>query len=203
MATTYTMASLTFDELDDAGKERAREWMRAGVCDDSWWYEGVYDDAERVCEILGVELDRKDGKRPAIYFSGFSSQGDGACFEGVYRYAPGCARKIREYAPEDTRLHAIADTLTAVQRPACYSVTARITHQGHYCHEYSTRIESGCGRGRFTDGDGEALADALHDLMRWIYRSLETEYEWRNEDAQIDDTIRANEYTFTPDGERD
>lgn len=38
--------------------------------------------------------------------------------------------------------------------------------------------------------------------MRWIYRSLEAEYEYRQSDAVVDEDIRANEYEFTEGGER-
>ena len=47
----------------------------------------------------------------------------------------------------------------------------------------------------------------LTRLMRasadWIYGQLQREYEYQNEDETIDENIRANEYTFLENGERE
>ena len=80
-----------FNELDDRAKEKAREWYRSHATDDEWW-DCTYDDFQAICEIIGIELDTKPVRlmgggvrqEPIIYFSGFSSQGDGACFAGEY-----------------------------------------------------------------------------------------------------------------------
>lgn len=34
----------------------------------------------------------------------------------------------------------------------------------------------------------------------WIYRQLETEYDYQNSDEQVDESIIANEYEFTEEG---
>src|SRR3546814_8876729 len=44
------------DELPEAAKEKARAWYREGGFDYDW-FEFVYEDFERVCDILGVRLD--------------------------------------------------------------------------------------------------------------------------------------------------
>ena len=76
-----------FPELSDAAKEKARSWYRELGPHDDWW-DAVYEDFERVCEILGIRLKTTPvrlmggGTRPklCIWFSGFCSQGDGACY---------------------------------------------------------------------------------------------------------------------------
>lgn len=86
-------------------------------------------DSGQICAIIGVDVAtvsrRSAGPSSVydacIYFRGFSSQGDGASFEGVYKYAP-----------QDEALHAIADQLTALQRRNFYQLTARITQRGLY-----------------------------------------------------------------------
>jgi len=116
--TVYSLA-----ELDDRAKERARDWYRQ-VSNDDDWHEAVFEDFERVCGILGIELATRSVRlygggtrqKPCIWFSGFSSQGDGACFEGKYQYKKGAAREIRAYAPRDERLAAVADQLQRIQR---------------------------------------------------------------------------------------
>ena len=84
----------TLDELDSHAKERARDWYRQASNDDDW-HDAVFEDFERVCEILGVELATRSvclygggpRQKPCIWFSGFSSQGDGACYaeNGIMR----------------------------------------------------------------------------------------------------------------------
>lgn len=131
------------DELSDAAKNEARAWYRQTGFDHDW-FEFVFDDFERICAILGVELctvparlyGGDTGQKPCIFFSGFWSQGDGACFEGRYRYARAAPRHIRDHAPKDRELHRIADALQAVQQRNFYQLHAGIVHLDRYYHEY-------------------------------------------------------------------
>ena len=112
-----------FPELSDAAKEKARNWYRDLGPHDDWW-DAVYEDFERVCEILGIRLKTTSARlmgggtraKPCIWFSGFWSQGDGASFEGYWSHVKGAAARIRDYAPTDVTLHGIADRLQAIQR---------------------------------------------------------------------------------------
>ncbi len=136
-----------FTELPDAAKDKARAWFRETI-DDDWW-DSVYDDFERICPILGVTLATTTVRlmgggtrqKPCIWFSGFWSQGDGACFEGRYAYAPRASRRIRDYAPQDTELHRIADALQALQRPNFYQLTASFRQTGRYSHAYAMTFD--------------------------------------------------------------
>ena len=76
-----------FPELSDAAKEKARSWYRELGPHDDWW-DAVHEDFERVCDILGIRLKTTPARmmgggtraKPCIWFSGFWSQGDGACY---------------------------------------------------------------------------------------------------------------------------
>ena len=68
--------------------------------------------------------------RPCIWFSGFWSQGDGACFEGYWSHAKGVNARIRDYAPTDATLHCIADRLQAIQRRNFYQLAAEVSRRG-------------------------------------------------------------------------
>ena len=46
----------------------------------------------------------------------------------------------------------------------------------------------------------DGVLEALRDFNRWIYKQLETEYEYLISEKQIEESIRANEYEFTEDG---
>ena len=64
-----------FSELDKSAKETAMQNWREGHLDYEWW-DFVFEDATEIGKLMGIDIDQ-------IYFSGFASQGDGACFEGV------------------------------------------------------------------------------------------------------------------------
>jgi hypothetical protein len=199
-------------ELSDAAKETARaRYRRVGFDDD--WFEFVYDDFERVCAILGVDLKTVpvrlygggERQKPCIWFSGFWSQGDGACFEGRYHYATGASRAIRDYAPKDGELHRIADAMQAIQHRNFYQLQATVTHRDRYCHEYSMAIaverDSPAWQDMTADAE-EVVIETLRDLARWLYRQLEREYEHLTSAEAVDEAILANDYTFTEAGRR-
>ncbi|MCA0422962.1 MAG: antitoxin of toxin-antitoxin stability system [Proteobacteria bacterium] len=201
-----------FPELSDAAKEKARSWYReAGVTDD--WWDAVYDDFERICDILGVGLKTRPVRlmgggirqKPCIWFSGFTSQGDGASFEATVRFAKGSGREIRSYAPKDQALHSIADRLQGAQRQNFYQLIADVTHRGRYYHEYCMSIDvardSPTGQAP-AEGSEETVVEALRDLARWLYRQLEAEYDHLTSDEAVEDGIIINEYTFTDAGRR-
>ncbi|MCZ8350259.1 MAG: antitoxin of toxin-antitoxin stability system [Rhizobium sp.] len=202
----------TFEELDERAKDRARDWYRqASVHDD--WHEFVFEDFERICEILGVDLATRPVRlfgggtraKPCIWFSGFASQGDGACFEGRYSYRKGASRAIRDYAPTDQRLAAIADELQRNQRKNLYALEARVTHRGRYYHEHSMEIAVERNSDQYqppTADAEEAVAEALRDLARWLYRQLEKEYDHQMSNEVVDEGIIVNGYTFTEAGGR-
>lgn len=198
-----------FDELDESAQSKALDYFREGACADSWWYESIYEDCRIIFDILGISSEKPvrlmNGKtryEPAIWFSGFSSQGDGACFEGSYSYKKGSAKAIRAHAPQDSELHRIADELQALQRRAFYSLSASVSHRGHYYHSGCTSIDVEDSR-RPYDIDSEleeGVAQALRDLMDWIYQQLESEYEYQTSDDCIRENIAANEYEFDESG---
>ncbi|EFP1523832.1 antitoxin of toxin-antitoxin stability system, partial [Salmonella enterica] len=103
------------DELSESAREKARSWYcEVGLEYD--WYSDVYEDFTLICSILGIRLNTRTvtttggryHEKTCIWFSGFWSQGDGACFEGHYRYQSGAAQNIRQHAPQDEELHRIA-----------------------------------------------------------------------------------------------
>ena len=113
--------------------------------------------------------------------------------------------RIREYAPQDTELHRIADALQAVQRRNFYQLRAEATHRGHYYHEYCMAISVERDNPSWQDMTADAeegVIEALRDLARWLFRQLEREYDYLSSDDVVDETIVANGYTFTEAGQR-
>ncbi len=214
-----------FDELDDKAKEREREWYREGNCEDSYWSETVIDDAAEIATLLGVDLCQTTYKtmggetrhKPTVYFSGFWSQGDGACFEGTWRARDVQADKLKARAPQDKELHRIVDGLVelAKEYPDGYF---SVKHRGHYSHSGCTSFDVELPNPTLDEmiygsfeyqakesaikHDEETLIQLARDFMDWIYRQLENEWSYQNSNAQIDEAIRANAYEFLENGKR-
>ena len=205
----------TFDQLDERAKDRARDKYREHL--DYEWWEYVYEDAASIADLLGIDLRQTRVKQmngqfrydPSIWFEGFCTQGSGACFEGDYSYKKGSVKAVKDYAPLDDRLHRIAKDLADAQRKVFYSASARIGGRGR---RYSMTVDVECNLDGSRmqpivdyrlehDGVEEAIQEAMKDFADWIYRQLETEYNFQMSDECIDETIIANEYKFDEDGD--
>ena len=200
------------EELAEGAKDRARAWYRRGGFDHDW-YDAVYEDFQRIAEILGIRLKTRVSRLvsgrtredPCIWFTGFWSQGDGAAWEGSYSYRKSAAAELRAYAPQDQTLHRIAETLQAAQRQNFYQLRAEVSHRGTYYHAFTmavsvTRDSSAAAE---VIGDAEAvITEALRDLANWLYHQLEQEYDHLTSDEAMDETLVVNGYTFTEEGRR-
>ena len=188
-----TTTVYNFSELSDKAKEKARQWWR-----DSFEFDAssILDDAKEIGEFLGYDISE-------IYYSGFSSQGDGACFKGTWR---GSDLKINDfkssYPIQHEELHKIGEALA--REVATFPIASlTVKHRGHYYHDKSTVFDIDCGNGIYSqsaDDCAKQLIDLSRDFMRWIYRQLEQEYNYQNSDAAVDESINANEYTFLDSG---
>jgi len=212
-----------FDELSDKAKERAREWYRDASQGDEWW-DCTYDSIQDAAKYLGIEIDTttnkhiggytKDGTwnpnqetqhtEPCIYFSGFSSQGDGACFYGTWKAEHmKTLEELKADFGDDSKLYALHSALWAYkeQYPSSWCTSTR--YSSHYSHERSTTLEAVLDEEiDYNEKDCKPLEECLVRFMQWMYRQLEAEYDYRNSDEQIDESITANEYEFTEDGKR-
>lgn len=174
-----------YSELSEEAKEKARKWYRDGALDYEWW-DSSFDWFRATGKAIGFEI--KD-----IFFSGFWSQGDGASFTGTYSYRPGWRKALAETCT-DKDVTEIAGTLTEIQRPHFYRLTASLSKSGHYSHSHTMQIAA--------DDCEEQLLDAARSFADWIYRQLEKEYEYLLSDDVVAESIVANEYEFTEDGDR-
>jgi hypothetical protein len=208
MARVIETTAYKFSELSENAKEKARDWWRQHVFSDNNDWDCIYEDAATIADLMGIDLRQRRVELmngsirydPCIYFSGFSSQGDGACFEGTYRYRKGSVKAIKKHAPKDKELHRIVEELFDMQKRAKWTITATMEHRGHYNH-------SGCMvvgvdmdvRGLIPVG---GVTQCMRDFADWIYDQLRKEYEYQMSDEQVDETLIANEYEFDEDGDR-
>lgn len=170
------------------------------------WWDAVYDDFKRDMDAIGIEVQR-------MYFSGFSSQGDGACFEGrVHSWED--FLKSMEY--QDPALITLADT----------GWKFGVEHKGHYYHENCTRFDA-ClntldSNDAVDDDDfaqvfspykseiqtaawmaliadykrldlEEAFEEEFKRHMRSLYNRLEAEYDHQTSDEAVLEALDAND----------
>lgn len=205
-----------YSELSDSAKSTARDWYRSASCGDNFFAESVCDDAATIGAIMGIDLcqtrkTKLDGSpiyTPTIYYSGFSNQGDGACFESTYRYKKGALSALRKHisgeSKGDRELLRICKELQDIQRKYFYRLQASTKHSGHYYHSGCMRVSVdyvGDYAERETDKGEDEITQALRDFADWIYDQLESAYDWENSDENVAEVITINEYDFTEDGE--
>jgi len=189
-----TLSTYQFSELSDEAKEKARDWYRSIADDDMQFHaESTIDDFKEIAKLIGIDVSN-------VYYSGFCSQGDGACFVGEYSYKSDAVRSVKRYAPLDTKLHAIVREIHAAGK----NLSVKLTHRGRYCHSNSIdfQVYSTLASGRVRPGQDTQVIEALQGLMNWLYRRLEQDYDFIQSAEYIDETISANEYNFTIEGKR-
>ena len=165
------------------------------------WYECVYAEfTERMRDEIGVDVEK-------IYFSGFGSQGDGACFIGEVEDFP----KLMTHYNLTPEYPMLSKLLEMGGRAQC-----SLSHRGRYYHDDSVSFDWDIDV--FTDcmvvsslfielvvERFDILLDVEKDKfmvevesclkaeMRQLYRDLQREHDAFTTDESVWDTIVANE----------
>lgn len=194
---TTTRKIYKLAELSAKAKAKAIDEHRSFLSE-IWEADCTIDNAKDIGRLLGLDISK-------IYYSGFSSQGDGACFEGSF-----CAKDCKgekamiEELPLCKELHRIAKAfeVLAAKYP---SLVFTVNHSGHYYHKNCTQfaIEFGLDGEEETkafNDDESNIIEASKDFMEWIYKSLEEDYDYVTSEEQVIESIEANDYEFTEDG---
>ena len=190
-----------FDELSKESQDVAIEHFRQ-------WIGEVDDSGQFVIEMWEEELAEKGFEDAKIYYSGFWSQGDGACFDADVNWKQFIKfykleekyKELMEYAKE-------------------YEMTFSIHSTGfsnHYSHSKTRyveleNIEPDYGmdnKETAKSKEMEILAQNLegeieatrYELSEELYKELEAAYEETQTDEYVIDGIKANDYDFTEDG---
>ena len=135
---TRTITIYHFNELSDEAKQIAIESARYMDVEVFEWWDSSYESFADAADLFGLDIrqTRKplaDGRihyAPTIYFSGFSSQGDGACFEGGYAYKKCALESTKQPFPGDSELLRIVRDLQALQQRNFYQLTATTKQRG-------------------------------------------------------------------------
>lgn len=206
---TTTRTLYKFSELSPEAQQHALE-QHSRLESEFFDSDYIFDNAAEIAALFGLDLDTQyiplmNGNtrpEPTIYYSGFCSQGDGACFEGSYSYKAGALKAVKGYAGQDKELHRIAKALQDIQKKNFYQLTARTKHSGHYYHSgcMSVNVERSDDR-EMTDDAEETVKECLRDFADWVYEQLENEYDYRTGEEACREAIEANDYEFNEKGE--
>ena len=164
------------------------------------WWDSTYEMFKEDMKEQGIEVER-------MYFSGFCSQGDGACFEGQLRDVPLFLEK--NYKPDDyPMIRKLLDNGG--------SVVLNVHHQGPYYHENCIGTSIRADRleycvdmptefheqiveqwdkeldNEIVDFEKQSI-DIFKNHMRELYRKLEQEYDHLTTDEAVTETIIAND----------
>ena len=166
----------TFDELSDAGQKHA---VRAYV--DNTQVELSTDYEEEILTELGVA-------DASISWSGFGSQGDGASFIGSYAYSR-VVNNVGKYpAGALAELRPLYKQLIALQRRHQWRLCANIERRtSRYYHEHTVDIDVYRTDDKDVPEDvATELGDILRGFMRWVYRSLEKEWDYQTGEGAVE-----------------
>lgn len=201
---TQTIEVYSIDELSPEVKQKVIDNNRTINTDGFEWWDMTYDDFVTIASKFGFMLDKR-----AIYFSGFSNQGDGASFECKYillsdwKRAHKSIAELKAYAPVDKELERIfkwyqKQIKSLHWTPEDESVS--VYREGYYYHSHTMRATIDDDTDKTPpDIDAMVLAEA-RELADWLYATLERECEYLESDEVVLDTLKINEYTFTESG---
>lgn len=180
-----TVKVYSFDELSPMAKKKAIELFHDINVDNEDPY--ILEVEANVLEKLGYN----DAK---INYSGFWSQGDGACFE--------CTVDIKKWI----QVHKAYKEYRKLYNQAA-NCNLVINTNGRYYHEMTMYTNSEAYgmtedvQEQLSKLEIDVIKDA-RDEARRIYKTLEKDYEYNTSDEVIIEGIKANDYDFTIDGER-
>lgn len=195
-----TIEVYSYAELSDKAKAKARDWFRESSAGDNFFAESVEEDAQQCFATCGLKIK-------SVYWSGFSSQGDGACFVGTWAASEALKGEelMKAHAPNDEELHRIARGFQVIAEKfpeASFSVK----HRGHYSHKYCTEFDVSLDDTDLREDHREeheaALVELARDAMDWIYKQLELAWDYENKDETVAENIEGNDYGFTIEGKR-
>lgn len=190
------------------------------VYDGDWADDIIREWVEKLA-ALGIEVSStthtttkgRKYETPDVHWSGFCSQGDGACFEGYVNL------------PMFINEHDLDYPYIVMASSMGRDVSCKLTHSGRYSHEnsisYNLEVEPADlpyynDEGteidiryavlhnlwaQFDLNEGYAALEAdiksiCQDYMKEIYHELEAQYEYLTSDDTVWDTLEANDMSY-------
>ncbi len=188
----YEVFSIEDVKKDKNLKEKVLQNYHDINVDFDGWYDAVYEKWIEDLKSYGFE----DVK---IYFSGFWSQGDGACFISKDINLSMLAEKLNFSTRE-------INCIKALQEQGY--IYSELTHNSNYYHEYSTFFVIYDGYTRATWNRllkivarlEIAVKNLIIELSKGIFKDLQAEYEYLTSEDAILERLEMNDYEFDENG---
>ena len=178
----------SFEELAPAVQQQVVERERYINVDDSFWYEPII-------EYWTDKLHQRGFEEAKILFSGFGSQGDGACFTATVN--------IDQFLQAHKLQRHFRKVFTAAKQSLLW---VSIRHSYRYCFATSTDVEIQYDGDQEIDDELERFERVIQEerekLGNAIYRSLEEEFAYQMSDEVVEETLVATAYDYLSDGRR-
>ena len=167
------------------------------------WWGGVYEQFVESCTEKGIRVDTHDvrtvgGKtviKPSIYFSGFWSQGDGACFEGrvddwpKFLTAAGCPELVDLYEKLTDPLSLSWTHSDYYYHSGCTSFSSELWVTNPYDPDDDVLQYAAWGAvmkdGAIFDKQENDFIDFVRGLMDQLYEDLEEEHDYLTDDERV------------------
>jgi len=181
-----------FEELSPKAKRKVIDQFHDINVDYEWW--------ESETDYWKEKLEEYGFDSPEIYFSGFGSQGDGACFEfnGLDIDKVWTIYTKHNKVKHEAWLKFYLQDFHHFQTRTTNSRYSNAMTREIACYDYSNREY------RHLDKEAKRFEEWLEsfriDLCREIYKNLENEYYGLISEEAIIETIKCNDYEFTENG---
>lgn len=196
-------------ELSERAKQHAYEKWREHAADYEWW-DWIYEDFKTEMESKGIAVDQ-------MYFSGFWSQGDGACFEGRVK----AHEFIDAHTTEENGMKAKYLLIYEASKDY-WGGDIQISHTDRYYHSNSVSYALvqctyyAPDTGIFKEMDDNAyeqacnlvlddweqlVKDTCRGYMDKLYKKLEDQYEFETSMESFEECSKANEWVYDEDGD--
>ena len=164
------------------------------------WYESVYEHFKEMMSVIGIRVDK-------VYFSGFWSQGDGACFEGrvedwgKYLLHLGYDNLILHQAAEDSWSFSWTHSSGRYYHEQCVTYNDEIWRPANPFDEEKAPLQYDTWANTLGVFDllqlTEEMKENLRGHMRSLYRTLEKEYDHLTSDETVSAWMQDNYIELT------
>jgi hypothetical protein len=213
------LPKLKYENLDAEAKQKARDWYLEGM--DYEWWDSMYEICIEDGYQLGFCIDK-------IYFSGFYSQGDGACWIGQV--------DVRQWLETHTQDSIGVSAWCQLIQEDVVGKHLQVTQSGRYSHEETMQFGDVVDRTddyeddwlmelpsifkgmevqhlfdiietdpdcsiKSTEALTQAIEESAKDYARTIYKQLREEYEYLCSEEAMLEHFNCNDYHFNNKGE--
>lgn len=184
-----TIKVYSFTELPDEIQQKVIKVFRDYHVEIDNWHEPV-------TEIFTEKLEKLSYTETKTYFSGFWSQGDGACFEGkVY---------LLNWLKAHKKLSQFKNLVTYLKEQGDDYLTIKQT--GHYYHSRSMAVVDEVHTETQKQSDElsqviELIEAEIEEVSDEYYKDLENYYNELTSDEAVKEALIDNDYEFRANGE--